>query len=536
MADESQPTVEPLPAPRGWGRWVTAAQIALLTVALALSAYVAIQAFKPRPAAPAARFVPPRFSGRDTRGQFMRGMPQPDRQIVKDFDKNGDHRLDRAERSAAREWLRTQTNGGFGRFGGRGRTVNPEPGMRLKPSDVRSYPGTPFYDIATLRTMFLRFEGGDWAEELADFYRTDVDVPATVVVDGKTYPDVGVHFRGNSSYRSVPTGLKHSLNLSFDFAHPDQEIGGYRTLNLLNSNNDATFVRTVLYSEIARHYLPIALTNYMRVVINGESWGVYINTQQVNKEFLRDWFNESKGTRWKVPGSPRGRGGLEYLGDDAAAYKDIYEIKTHDDPESWKAFINLCRVLNTTPTGKLEAALDPILDIDGALRFLALDVAFVNGDGYWTRASDYNIYRDPRGKFHVLPHDFNEGFGGEAGAPGFGGGVTGTPELDPLIGLDDARKPLRSKVLAVPALRQRYLAYVHDIAEKWLDWRLLQPRIRQWQALIEPDVVVDTRKIYGTDAFYADVGDSAGTPQPAPENTLRGFIERRRAYLLGAER
>jgi len=534
MADESQPTVEPLPAPRSWGRWVTVVQIVLLTVALALSAYVAIQAFKPRSAAPAARFVPPGSGGgRGLRGQGMRGMPQPDRKIVKDFDKNGDERLDREERSAAREWLRTQGNGGFDRFFGRGRTVNAEAGMHLKPSDVRLYPGVPLYDTSILRTMFLTFEKADWAEELAAFYRTDVDVPASVVVDGNTYPDVGVHFRGNSSYRSVPQGLKHSLNLSFDFAHPHQEIGGYRTLNLLNSNNDATFVRTVLYSEIARHYLPIARTNYMRVVINGESWGVYVNTQQFNKDFLREWFKESKGARWKVPGSPRGRGGLEYLGDDVASYKSTYEIKTDDDAEDWKAFVNLCKVLNTTPANKLEAALDSILDVDGALKFLALDVAFVNSDGYWTRASDFNVYRDPRGKFHILPHDFNEGFGGEAGGPGFGGGMMGTPELDPLVGLDDPRKPLRSKLLAVPTLRQRYLTYVHDIADKWLDWRVVQPLVRQWQALIEPDVIVDTRKIYSTESFYADVGDAAGTPQPAPENTLRGFIERRRAYLLG---
>ena len=534
MADESQPTVEPLPAPRSWGRWVTVVQIVLLTVALALSAYVAIQAFKPRSVAPAVRFVPPGSGGgRGLRGQGMRGMPQPDRKIVKDFDKNGDERLDREERSAAREWLRTQGNGGFDRFFGRGRTVNAEAGMHLKPSDVRLYPGVPLYDTSILRTMFLTFEKADWAEELAAFYRTDVDVPASVVVDGNTYPDVGVHFRGNSSYRSVPQGLKHSLNLSFDFAHPHQEIGGYRTLNLLNSNNDATFVRTVLYSEIARHYLPIARTNYMRVVINGESWGVYVNTQQFNKDFLREWFKESKGARWKVPGSPRGRGGLEYLGDDVASYKSTYEIKTDDDAEDWKAFVNLCKVLNTTPANKLEAALDSILDIDGALKFLALDVAFVNSDGYWTRASDFNVYRDPRGKFHILPHDFNEGFGGEAGGPGFGGGMMGTPELDPLVGLDDPRKPLRSKLLAVPTLRQRYLTYVHDIADKWLDWRVVQPFVRQWQALIEPDVIVDTRKIYSTESFYADVGDAAGTPQPAPENTLRGFIERRRAYLLG---
>ena len=30
--------------------------------------------------------------------------------------------------------------------------------------------------------------------------------------------------------------------------HPDQQVGGYNTLNLLNANSDPTFVRTVLYS------------------------------------------------------------------------------------------------------------------------------------------------------------------------------------------------------------------------------------------------------------------------------------------------
>ncbi|MFL6279426.1 MAG: CotH kinase family protein [Vicinamibacterales bacterium] len=514
---------------------MTIVQLVLLLVALVLSGYVAIHAFKPKPIVPMVRFVGGSGSGgRNPRGQGIRGMPPVDRKIVKDFDTNGDRRLDRVERAAAREYLRTQPAGGFGRFGARGITPNPEPGMHLRPADVRSYPNAPLYDQRTLRTLFLTFENSDWAEELAAFYRTDVDVPATAIVDGKTYPDVGVHFRGNSSYRSVPEPLKHSLNLAFDFAHPHQEIGGYRTLNLLNSNNDATFVRTVLYSEIARHYLPIALANYMRVVINGESWGVYINTQQFNKDFLRDWFSSSKGTRWKVPGSPRGRGGLEYLGDDPSAYKSVYEIKTKDDLESWKAFIGLCKVLNETPAANLQTALEPLLDIDGALRFLALDVALVNGDGYWTRASDYNIYLDSNGKFHVLPHDFNEGFGAEAGGRGFGG-VGATAELDPLVGLDDVRKPLRSKLLAVPVFRQRYLEYVRDIAENWLDWRVLQPLVKQWQALIEPDVTVDTRKIYATEAFYADVGDEAGRGQ-ARENTLRGFIERRRAYLLRAEK
>ena len=31
-----------------------------------------------------------------------------------------------------------------------------------------------------------------------DFHGTDVEVPAKLIVDGKTYDDVGVYFRGAS--------------------------------------------------------------------------------------------------------------------------------------------------------------------------------------------------------------------------------------------------------------------------------------------------------------------------------------------------
>ena len=51
--------------------------------------------------------------------------------------------------------------------------------------------------------------------------------------------------------------------------------------------------------------------NYMRVVINGENWGLYVNAQQFNKDFTRDFFKSTKGARWKVPGSPGGRGGFQ---------------------------------------------------------------------------------------------------------------------------------------------------------------------------------------------------------------------------------
>jgi ribosome-binding ATPase YchF (GTP1/OBG family) len=68
---------------------------------------------------------------------------------------------------------------------------------------VKSYPDAPLYDPKTLRTIFFEFENADWEKELADFNNTDVEVPAKLTVDGKIYPNVGVHFRGASSFFTV---------------------------------------------------------------------------------------------------------------------------------------------------------------------------------------------------------------------------------------------------------------------------------------------------------------------------------------------
>ena len=107
---------------------------------------------------------------------------------------------------------------------------------------------------------------------------------------------------------------------------------------------------------------------------------------------------------------------------------------------------------------------------------------------------------------------------------GRGGFGRASAELDPMIGLDDSTKPLRSKLLAVPALRARYQGYVRDIAEKWLDWKVLGPKVQRYQALIAADVKADTRKLYSFEAFQNDVETG--------ERSLRSFVEKRRAFLL----
>ena len=448
------------------------------------------------------------------RAQFIRVVPPPpgqqNRALVADFDTDKDGHLNAAERAKARESM-GPAGGAF--FGGRGgNRPAPSPGIRLASGDVQHYPSAPIYDAATLRTFFIQFENEDWEAEMVAFNNTDVDVPATVTVDGKVYRDVGVHFRGNSSF-GVGNGYKRSLNLSFDFVHNDQTIGGYRTLNFLNANTDPTLMRTVLSMHIARQYIAAPKANFVRVVINGENWGVYANAQQFNKEFLSDNFGTTKGTRWKIPQGGRGAGGFTYQGDDASRYNTTFQIKTKDDVKAWEGLIDLAKTLDTTPAESLEAALASRLDTDAFLRFVALDNALVSADAFFQRGSDYSLYRHPDGRFHFVFHDTNEM-------------LSMRVDVSPLVSQNDATKPIISKVLAVPALRAKYLGYVRQIAEKSMDWNAIGPVVKQYRDLIASDVARDTRKLFSTDEFNRLTADD-----PA-YGTLRSFFEGRRAFLL----
>ncbi|TWT31799.1 CotH kinase family protein [Blastopirellula retiformator] len=521
------------------------------------------------------------------------GGNRADRELVEEYDRDENGWLNQQERAEARAEVKSAGNrrGGFG--GGRGRGGNrpaAEPGPKLSPADVENFPDAKWYDPYVLRTIFLEFENDDWEQELEDFHDTDVEAVATLTVDGKSYQNVGIRFRGASSYFMVPAGYKRSLNVSLDLADEDQRLHGYKTLNLLNGASDASFMSTVLYSQIAREFIPAPKANHVRVVINGESWGVYTNVQQFDKDFLKENYPSSKGTRWKVSGSPNGDGGLRYLGEDVDQYKSRYDMKSSDGAKAWAALIRLCRTLNETPAEQLEAELAPMLDIDETLKFLALDVALVNSDGYWTRASDYYIFLDKEKQFHVIPHDMNEAFQGGRGPGGrgpggprgpgrfgppagpdgdggpmppegrpdvrrpedgergrqrgrgmfggfgFGFGGPGGPggpgghggvELDPLVSLENPRMPLRSRLLALPHLREKYLAYVREIAEKTFAPEHVEPIIARHAELIAADIANDTRKLESLEAF-----EQATAVKDPGEGSLLNFLQKRREYLL----
>lgn len=452
-----------------------------------------------------------------------RGGPRPPEKLVAQFDEDKDGKLTGAEREAA---LST-------RGGGNVSLISKEALHNSVQTDVQtslaSIPeGSPsLYDAQTLRTLYLRFHHEDWSEQMSAFYRTDIEVPAELIVDGKVYPEVGVHFRGTSSYFTVRSDKK-SFNIAVDYGKDGQRLYGYKTLNLLNGHVDASFLREVLYNRIARDYIPAMKTNLVKLVINGENWGVYINLQQYNKDFLAEQFGTKGGVRWKV-GPGRG-GALTYAGDDPTAYQETYQLKTNNVEAPWQGLIALCKMLDeTTSDAELVENLPSLLNIDQVLWQLAVSNAFMDDDGYIHKGGDYTIYQDVKGRFHLVPHDNNESFRfgregrGGPGGRGPGGWSWGNLEngmASPVAHESNAARPLIHRLLSNPEWRARYLAHVRTVADAWLDWEVLGPIVKEYQALIDVEVQQDDKKLYSYQDFATKV----------PEE-LKRFVTQRREYL-----
>lgn len=452
-----------------------------------------------------------------------RGGPRPPEKLVAQFDQDKDGKLTGAEREAA---LST-------RGGGNVSLISKETLHNGVQTDVQTSlaaipEGSPsLYDAQTLRTLYLRFHHEDWSEQMNAFYRTDIEVPAELIVDGKVYPGVGVHFRGTSSYFTVRSDKK-SFNIAVDYGKDGQRLYGYKTLNLLNGHVDASFLREVLYNRIARDYIPAMKTNLVKLVINGENWGVYINLQQYNKDFLAEQFDTKSGVRWKV-GPGRG-GALTYAGDDPTAYQETYQLKTNNVEAPWQGLIALCKMLDeTTPDAELVENLPSLLNIDQVLWQLAVSNVFMDDDGYIHKGGDYAIYQDVKGRFHLIPHDNNESFRfgregrGGPGGRGPGGWSWGNLEngmASPVAHEGNAARPLIHRLLSNPEWRARYLAHVRTVADEWLDWEVLEPIIKKYQTLIDAEVQRDDKKLYSYQDFATKV----------PED-LKRFVTQRREYL-----
>lgn len=387
---------------------------------------------------------------------------------------------------------------------------------------ARSAAAQDLYEPSVLRNFNLTFHDANWQTLLQQNYASETLIGADLEVDGVVYPNVGVRIRGNTSYTALPAGSqKWSLKIETDWVNPDQELLGYKTLNLNNGFRDPTFCREMIYNNFVAQFIPNPRANHVVVSLNGQNWGVYVNVQQPNKRMLRDYFADDDGLRVRCANNPNGPG-LRYNGPGPGGYTG-YEIQDGGglaDPLG--ALIAIC---NAVTNGPLDAwdQIDAIFAIDPSIWSVVLENMLTDDDSYLNKGCDFMVYRDPiDGRAHLLQRDANETF------TQVGWTVTRNFTL--------LNRPVLDHLLDVPELRQRYMAHYRTIKQH-LTWAYFEPLFTAQRNLIDAAVQADPKKLYSYTLFQNNFTSTVNLPLPGlaggPLIGLQQFVTQRASFLNG---
>ena len=386
---------------------------------------------------------------------------------------------------------------------------------------------TGLYDEDSIKTIEFSFPQANYWTLLSNNYNSTTDLMASLTYDGHVFDSVGIRFKGQTSYRRNNSDKK-SFNITMDYLIDGQNLRGYETLNLNCGYEDPSSMREILYNHLGRFYTPALKTNYVELKINGQNWGPYINVQQINGDYLKEWFLSNDGTRWRAV-SPSGGGGggpggggpggnpfgtgvssLNYNGPDVSDYNQNYTLKKTSKTNPWEDLIRVCDKLNNLPLNQLLDSLKYHLDIDKTLWFLAHEIAFVDDDSYINKGGmDYYVYWEPESnRIFPLEYDGNSCMNANR------------VSWSPFYNETDTRFPLMNRLFAVPELRQRYLAHLRTIAETYMQPDSVHTTINKYAAMIDPLVQADPKKIYSYTQFTQAT------------SALKNFIVNRRNFLL----
>ncbi|MCC7245403.1 MAG: CotH kinase family protein [Saprospiraceae bacterium] len=225
-----------------------------------------------------------------------------------------------------------------------------------------------------------------------ELLRNDWKVPVGVEVpyrmcrlriDGQLMDSVAIRMKGQSSgfFSKIP--LKIDLNA---FA-PGQDYDGVKKFNLNNSLNDSTHMRIAMSYYIYRKMgIRGPRTAFTKVYINNVFQGLYTIVEQVDKNFLRNYFADDEGTLYKY-------GTIEEVVSGPNTFDHLNEIKYIQSNLSGYAF---------------EQALDTTLDINAYLRFFLIQT-FINAtDNPIINGNNCYIYHEPRqGLISWIPWDLD---------------------------------------------------------------------------------------------------------------------------------
>ena len=347
----------------------------------------------------------------------------------------------------------------------------------------------------------------------------------SLTINGQHLNGIGARYKGNASFNLMRGSLKRNMKIKLDWANKDQNYNSVETLNLNAGGLDPSKLRDVFSYWLFREAgVPAPRTTFaeMTLTIPGryekEHLGLYTIVEQVNKSFLKDRFGSKKGLLMK----PEGIASVEYHGDDWRFYAHLYRPDNQPSLAQSMRVMDFANVVNLSNTKQFRDSISSYLDIDGFLRFIAVNALIVNLDTLLAMPQNYYLHLSKdTNKFVFFPWDLDISF---AGWP-----LGGKPADQMKLSLvhphsSDAHK-LIDRLLAMESVKLRYDKIISQLVEGIFSKEQL---IKKFEKLER--TILDSRE---RDTAAIESRNERGYPAPRGYQPpgIREFIDKRTSSI-----
>lgn len=365
---------------------------------------------------------------------------------------------------------------------------------------------TALFNTDEVMQVNILMDEDDWNEMLEnameeEYYSCDVEV------NGKTFYNVGIRPKGNTSLSSIandPTTDRYSFKLEFDHYVEGQTCYGLDKLILNNNYADATSMKEALIYDMFQYLgADASLYNYAGVSVNGEYWGCYLALEGVEDSFLVRNYGAANGELYKPEGMEMGNGGgspqsgsggadLNYTDDELDSYETIWDGEITESGKN-----DHKRVVKALKNISEGTDLEDYMDIDNLLRYMAVHIFSVNDDSLsGNMAHNYYLY-ESNGKLNLIPWDYNLAFGG-MGVGNDASSVINSPIDNAFSGTN-----FFDTLMENEEYHEKYLSYLQQLVDEYINGGGFETFYNRTRSQIDSLVESDPTAFYTYEEYEA---------------------------------
>lgn len=310
--------------------------------------------------------------------------------------------------------------------------------------------------------------------------------------------NVGFRLRGNTSRDAS----KKSFKISFNEYVSGQKYQGVEKLNINGEHNDPSMSRAKYCFDFLDYLeVPASRTNHVKLYINGDYFGLYLNVEHYDEEFTQSRFG-GQGNLYKcLYGAD-----LKYIGASANNYKlEYYEIKNPEGPGAYEDLAQLIDVLNNASSSDFECDLEHIFNVNGFLKSLVMDVLTGNWDGpHYNKNNFYLYFNAQAGQFEYIPFDLDNTLGVD---------FLGREWSDRNIyewSRANSTRPLYTKIMERETYRNRFTFFLDKALREYCNPATVSARLNVIRALISDAALADTIRTLDYGYTFSNFNSSFG--------------------------